>query len=291
MWVGRSETEITALAFAPDGRVLYTGDDAGRVRAWDFSPTFTEFPPLACARSRAPRIAKLWAVGERIVASSQSGVQILDLSTGTWAPLLTDEAVCYNPGVSADGSVIAGSGSGPPRFWDARTRRPLAVPPEVVAVERATVTDFTADGSGLLLYSSTAGRAWIWDVPGKKMRCELNPAPGMIYPWALSRDGSTAAIDHAPRVFIYDLSTGRRRRAPMIQLGDGTLALDPSGRTLAVANSLEKGIVGLWETKTGRLRERFDWRIGPVACLAFSPDGLTGAAGGKKGVVVWDVGG
>src|SRR5262245_9843256 len=38
MWVGElpvKKSSVTALAFAPDGRTLYTGDSSGRVLAWD----------------------------------------------------------------------------------------------------------------------------------------------------------------------------------------------------------------------------------------------------------------
>src|SRR5437868_579402 len=38
MWVGKLSdrtAQVTAVAFAPDGRTIYTGDSAGWVRAWD----------------------------------------------------------------------------------------------------------------------------------------------------------------------------------------------------------------------------------------------------------------
>jgi WD40 repeat protein len=175
------------------------------------------------------------------------------------------------------------------RFLDARTNQPLPVPPEVAAIRKVTLTAFTADGSGLLLYSSGTGRAHVWDVPGAKMRCELTPPPIVIYPCALSRDGTTAVISRRSRMLVYDLISGRRRWSLVNRARHGHFALGPTGRTLAVASEAARGVVGLWDLDTGRLRERFAWRVGCISALEFSPDGLTCAAGGETGVVVWDV--
>jgi len=285
MWFGQTGSNVAALCFAPDGRTLYTGGPVGELRVWDVvSHAVTELP------SYNRSVEALWAIDERLVVSTWNAVWTLNLRTGVWATPLAPKRPLHSPSLSADGRVVADCGGGRPRFWDAHTRRALRVPREVAAIEQATVSDFTADGSGLLLYSSESGRAWIWDLAGKKMRCELDPEPAVIYPWALSRDGRTAAISRAPRILIYDLTTGKRR-APMVKGGHAALALDPSGQTLAVASSAQQGTVGLWDTATGRVREQFAWRVGRLSCLTFSPDGLTCAAGCETGVVVWDVGG
>jgi WD40 repeat protein len=50
------------------------------------------------------------------------------------------------------------------------------------------------------------------------------------------------------------------------------------------------GSVRVWETARAKLINSFDWNVGPVTAVAFSPDGLLCAAGGKSGqIVVWDV--
>jgi hypothetical protein len=48
--------------------------------------------------------------------------------------------------------------------------------------------------------------------------------------------------------------------------------------------------VTFWDAATGKERARFDWQLGRVLSLAFSPDGLTRAAGGgNRKFVVWGV--
>lgn len=296
MWFGRTGTSVTAIGFTPDGRTMFTGGDSGELSAWDVvTRAFTDLPALALGRPRDiweadTRIRHIWPLGGRLVAGTWTAVQVLDLATNNWAESLSDPPL-HCPTLSADGTVVAecGGWDGVVRFWDARTNQELPVPPEVAATEKATLAAFTNDGSGLLLYSSATGRAKVWDVPGAKMRCELIPPPTVIQPWALSRDGTTAVISRRSKMLVYDLNSGRLRCSPVNRSPHGYFALDPTGRTLAVTSEAAHGVVGLWDLGTGRLRERFAWRVGRLTALEFSPDGLTCAAGGETGVVVWDV--
>lgn len=65
------------------------------------------------------------------------------------------------------------------------------------------------------------------------------------------------------------------------------LAFHPSGRFLA-ATSNDK-TVKLYDTQTWKLAHAFDWDVGRLRSIAFSPDGSLAAAGGDKGkIVVWD---
>jgi hypothetical protein len=68
------------------------------------------------------------------------------------------------------------------------------------------------------------------------------------------------------------------------------LAFHPSAAFLAVANGDES--VRWHESRTGAERATFEWQIGSITAVAFSPDGSLCAAGGKDGeVAVWDVDG
>jgi WD40 repeat protein len=65
------------------------------------------------------------------------------------------------------------------------------------------------------------------------------------------------------------------------------LAFHPSGRFLAATSN--DNTVKLYDVQTWKLAHAFDWEIGRLRSVAFSPDGTLAAAGGDNGkIVVWD---
>lgn len=107
-------------------------------------------------------------------------------------------------------------------------------------------------------------------------------------------NGSVAMMPDGERVI---LAAGELLRCVPINGGGGwdtatkkpplEIALHPSGHTLLVADGSKK--VTAYDTSNGKVSAQFDWGIGKIGCVTYSPDGTLAAAGGEKGqVVVWD---
>jgi hypothetical protein len=115
---------------------------------------------------------------------------------------------------------------------------------------------------------------------------------------AFSPDGRTLAVADE-NVALYDVESAK----PLLALPPGPkfqheslgkrpivfdVAFDPSGKLFATANG--DAPVRWYDAKTGAERATFDWGIGSITAVAFSPDGSLCAAGGEGGqVAVWDV--
>jgi WD40 repeat protein len=98
------------------------------------------------------------------------------------------------------------------------------------------------------------------------------------------------------------LAWGRERVASVARPGEGTRArswgergellsaLDFAPDGWLLLSGTQGGVCAVHDTAAGAQLRAFEWGIGPIYSVAFSPDGLTCAAGGEKGqVVVWDV--
>ena len=107
-------------------------------------------------------------------------------------------------------------------------------------------------------------------------------------------NGSVAMMPDGERVIV---AAGSLMRCVPINGGTGwdtatkkpplEIALHPSGRTLLVADGSKR--VTAYDTGNGKASAQYDWGIGKIGCVTYSPDGTLAAAGGEKGqVVVWD---
>jgi len=113
--------------------------------------------------------------------------------------------------------------------------------------------------------------------------------PGMMHYGRLawSPDGRHLAAASGASLTVLD-SHGEivaRLRLPSKYYQD--VAFTPCGRFLAAVSN-EKTLK-VYETASWSLRHELAWEIGPLKTLAFSPDGMLGAASGTRKIVVWDI--
>jgi WD40 repeat protein len=108
----------------------------------------------------------------------------------------------------------------------------------------------------------------------------------------LSPDGRHLGMFGYSSMYLFDMTAlGKPRRiAGSSNYGNFvSFAFHPAGRALAVIHG-GPTLVKLYDVATLRLVHKYDWKLGPLGCVTFSPDGMLGAAGSQDGrVLVWDV--
>jgi WD40 repeat protein len=68
-----------------------------------------------------------------------------------------------------------------------------------------------------------------------------------------------------------------------------SFAFHPDGKTVAVIHG-GPTLVKVYDVETLKLVHKWNWKLGPLRSVAYSPDGTLGAAGSEDGrIVVWDV--
>lgn len=108
----------------------------------------------------------------------------------------------------------------------------------------------------------------------------------------LSADGRHLGVIGYGSMYLYETAAlGKPRRIGGKQTFGNfrSFAFHPNGRTLAVIHG-GPTLVKVYDLQTLRLTRKYLWKLGPLGAMAFSPDGMLGAAGSLHGqVVVWDV--
>jgi hypothetical protein len=108
----------------------------------------------------------------------------------------------------------------------------------------------------------------------------------------VSPDGRHLGMVGYSSMYLFDLAAlGKPRRISSSgNFGNFvSFAFHPDGRTLAVIHG-GPTLVKLYDVETLRLTRKYNWKLGPLGAVTFSPDGLLGAAGSRDGrIVVWDV--
>ena len=106
----------------------------------------------------------------------------------------------------------------------------------------------------------------------------------------LSPDGSRLAVRSSSQFYLWNAVTWEKRlqvtteNRPYI-----AYAFHPTRPILAVIQYLQT-LVKFLDADTGKVVRKFQWKLGGMRSVAFSPDGTLAAAGSADGkVVVWDV--
>ena len=261
----REDPGATAVAVTPDGTLLATGHEDGRLRIWS-SPDGELVGTLQSGRNTISGLAfgrdPLRRKGSKTRASGWL------LATGD------------------TGSVVT--------IWDLQIRVPRVYC-------RGSATSAEVRGVGVQSRRNDAGLLWSlscstlgcinWGIPASYWRPQLIPT------FAFSPDGhqiaagSVAAFGWPQNVQVWDLETGRGIRTLRgLTVPLTKTAFSADGRLLAAAS--KDWHVGIWDLAANRLIHVLEVTPGQFAdnvALAFSADGGQIAFSGGHEASLWDV--
>jgi WD40 repeat protein len=286
VWIAKlpvAKASVSAVAFAPDGRTIYTGDTAGCLLAWDAGTH--ECRELY--RRPAPAkngICHLWPVadGSRLLFEGSDGLR--DALCPDAGPLLTHPDLRY---VTPDGTrAFTCERECRVGLWDVHTGQRLPAPGSLSRAKGITHYQFLPDGTTLLTYCASGYELTLWDFRTGEAIGSLAPNGPGINPCALAPGGTAFAVGRNKIIWVYDVAARTLRHRLRFEKEIRHLAFHPNGRLLASAAT--DSVVTLWDAAAGAELRRFDWQSAKVEALAFAPDGLTCAVGGRASLGVFD---
>lgn len=261
-------SEVTSLAYSPDGHLLAVGDQHGRVSLWD-----REGKRMGrLAGQEAPVDCLAFDPAGKVLATAGilTDITLWDVPSRRKLGFLSGQASQINDvAFSPDGTRLASAGTdGVAVLWDVARRQPL----HKLLGHRRPVFDvaFSRDGRWL----ATAGAdstVRLWDPQsGRELRVFRGHGSAVLTV-ALSPQGhllASGSVDKTAR--IWDPSVGKELIVLQGHAGAVTeVAFTPDGERLATG-SVDRTIK-IWKAETGAELFTLTGNTGSIRSLAFRP--------------------
>jgi WD40 repeat protein len=270
-------TGVWAVAVAPDGTWLATGDSAGTVRIWD-ADTGAQRAVLPGGELAVWGLAvapdQTWIA----CAGGDHAVRIWDVATWQGRAVLTGADWLHGLAVAPDGSWLASGDGTAVRLWDVATGQQKGIlAGHTLAVNAVAVAP---DGTWLAT-ASYDGTVRLWESTTWQRKAVLTGHDDVVYSVAIAPDATwlaTAGRDRTVR--IWDTATAACR-AVLAGHDDevNSVAIAPDATWLATAS--DDGTVRLWDAVTGAQRAVLTGHHEQVKTVEIAPDGTWLVSGGR----------
>jgi WD40 repeat protein/tRNA A-37 threonylcarbamoyl transferase component Bud32 len=248
MLYSRHSTGVRAIAVAPGGKTIASGDGSGMIRVWNISNGIDRFAPLYDGQPAAVR-SITWSPDGRSIASGSddSTARLWDAQTGR----------LFFTYLGHNGSILGISWS-PDGQWLAS-----ASDDHTVQVWSAT----NKSQQARLTYTGHTQRVWdvAWSPDGKRIA-------------SASQDGT---------VQIWNATNGALIASHTVPAGKAeSVAWSPHGQY--IAGGTDDGTVFIWNAQTAQLTLSYHRQSSTIWSLPWSPDGLfIASASSDSTVQVW----
>jgi WD40 repeat protein/class 3 adenylate cyclase len=281
------EGPVNDVAFSPDGGLLASIGDDGRIRFWDGRSGRSVRKPLAPGgRVPAGDAIAFGPEGKLVVGGSDGMVRLWDVPrrrqiAALAAPDVSDLAF------SPDGSRFAAATGNGAVVWDVARPRSHGAP---FSTGGRPVIRVSFSPDGRTLAAAGIDTVTLWDIGTRAVK--RLPGRAGIDAIDFSPDGRHLAVARADGpVEIWDVrapNAGPRRLSQLRRAS--ALAFSPDGRRLAAAG--EGGRITLIDVATGRpLPVPLVGHTAKVNGLAFSPNGRAlASASDDETAILWDAG-
>jgi WD40 repeat protein len=289
-----SETfsQVLAVAFSPDGKLLATGDVNHEIHIWQVS----DGKPLLSCRVHEGWI---WSVafspdGKLLATSANRSVHLWDVQSGVRVQTFSGYSDrVFSVAFSPDGQWLAtGSEDHLVRIWEVRTGQLLHTlaghTDEVRSVAFSSMLGCKTTAANLAS-ASYDGTIRLWNVFNGKCVRVLKGHVGWVWSVAFSPDGQTLASGGADGCLrLWQVKTGRclhtlNGHSQQIR----AVAFSPNGRT--VASGSDDRSVRLWNYRTGEALKILSGHTSWISSVAFSSDSDLLASGSEdQSVRVWN---
>ncbi|HUP44232.1 MAG TPA: WD40 repeat domain-containing protein [Thermoanaerobaculia bacterium] len=275
---------VAAIAVAPDGRTVATGERTSLVKLWDGQSRSTSrslrghedrvsalaFSPDSgmLASGSFDRWIRMWDVrsgketrslsghsghikslgfsrdGRSLVSTAADGVRVWDVPSGSLRLMIPTSRGVVAAAFSPDGKVLASSGGDGVLLWNAATGR-LIRRLSPPGNELILSLAFSADGR-LLAGGGTGRIVSLWDVESGALRARSDSGADAVRAVAFLEDDSSLVIIDRRGARLWRPASGKSHR--VVDRGAfSAVAVAPNGRFLAAA--LGDGEIKLWPSR------------------------------------------